>query len=72
RASTSLSSLSRRLSEPFTLREPQGERFFPECPEQSRRKGSCFDKLSRTEKANDFKINSVHPEPVKDLVRRAG
>jgi len=27
-------------------------------------KGSCLDKLSRTEKVNDFNINSVHPEPV--------
>jgi hypothetical protein len=33
-----------------------GRTVFSECPERSRRKGS-----PRTEKANDFNINSVHP-----------
>jgi hypothetical protein len=36
-----------------------GRTVFSECPERSRRKGSCFDKLSRTEKVYDFKITPL-------------
>jgi len=59
-------SLSRRLSEPFTLREPQGERSFPNVLSE------VEGRAQHDRKSYMISIYHRSPPPAKDLVRRAG